>query len=212
MSNTQHREEGVPDPEEETVAQDSQSTRNENTTTNNGIAHSDGLKDTQEEEKSNDKIKKKKKMRFYKRWVDNNNKNKVVTWRASGQPATAGYCVCIIHVFTHTCICTYRFTYQQLRGWRPILSARRAEVFFLTVGSLMLGLGIPILVAAINVQEYRVRYDNAGSLAGLTQEQREMMVTQGNGVTYDVPITVDKEMKGPVRVFFCLVYFTTNAT
>lgn len=83
------------------------------------------------------------------------------------------------------------------------MSANRAELFFLAVGSLMLGLGIPILVAAINVQEYRVRYDNAGSLAGLSQSEREMMVTQGNGVTYDVPITVDKEMKGPVRVFFC---------
>lgn len=90
------------------------------------------------------------------------------------------------------------------------MSAKGAEIFFLVVGSLMLGLGIPILVAAINVQEYRVRYDDVGSLAGLTQEQREMMVTQGNGVTYDVSITVDKEMKGPVRFFFVYSQYTVS--
>ena len=103
-----------------------------------------------------------------------------------------------------------RFTYQQLRGWRPILSAPRAEIFFLLIGSLMVGLGVPILVASISVKEYRFRYDNVGLLGELNYTERAALVTNGNGFTYDVEFLVEEEMKAPVYVVFELGTFYQN--
>ena len=103
-----------------------------------------------------------------------------------------------------------RFTYQMLKGYRPILSAGRAEIFFLLSGSLMLALGIPLLVASTQVVEYRVRYDNAGVLADLNQTSRTAQVTTGNGVTYDIDFVLDQEMTSPVYVVFELGTFYQN--
>ena len=100
----------------------------------------------------------------------------------------------------------YRFTYQQLRGWKPILSANEALLFFSIAGTILLGLGIPILVASLNVVEYQIRYDDAGQLAPLSNEDRAQQVTQGDGVTYQMRFTVDKEMKSPVRHIFLHMY------
>lgn len=103
-----------------------------------------------------------------------------------------------------------RFTYQMLKGYRPILSAERAEIFFLLSGTLLLALGIPLLVASTQVVEYRIRYDNAGALADLNQANRTAQVTTGNGVTYDVDFVVDQDMTGPVYVVFELGTFYQN--
>jgi hypothetical protein len=103
-----------------------------------------------------------------------------------------------------------RFTYQQLRGYRPILTASLAMVFFAVAGSIQLGIGIPILLASIDVVQYRVRYDNAGTLANFTSEERAMLVTSDDGVQYSMDIFVDKEMKGPVYVTFELGTFYQN--
>eukprot|EP00890_Picochlorum_soloecismus_P006540 jgi/Picsp_1/710/NSC_04199-R1_ala-interacting subunit 3-like len=103
-----------------------------------------------------------------------------------------------------------RFTYQQLRGWKPILSANEAVMFFSVAGTILLALGIPILVASLNVVEYQIRYDDAGQLAPLSNEDRAQQVTQGDGVTYQLKFTVDKEMKSPIYVGFVLDVFYQN--
>ena len=94
-----------------------------------------------------------------------------------------------------------RFAYQQLKGWRPILSAHNAEIFFLAVGTLLIGLGIPILIAALGVKEYSVRYDNAGQMAGLTSEQQQQAIwnASDSGIVYNVNINVEERMEPPVR-------------
>jgi len=92
-----------------------------------------------------------------------------------------------------------RFTYQQLRGWRPVLSPLGVEVFFVVTGTILLALGIAILVASLNVVEYKVRYDDAGTLVNTSNEDREKAVTAGNGVSYIMQLLVEEDMKAPVR-------------
>lgn len=103
-----------------------------------------------------------------------------------------------------------RFTYQILKGYRPILSAGRAQLFFVVSGTILLAMGIPLLVASTQVVEYRVRYDNAGVLADLDQANRTAQVTTGNGVTYDIDFVVDQGMTGPVYVVVELDTFYQN--
>lgn len=93
-----------------------------------------------------------------------------------------------------------RFAYQQLRGWRPILSAHNAELFLLAAGTLLLALGIPILVASLGVKEYSVRYDDAGPMAGLSKEQQQQAIwtAPDTGIVYDLTIDVEERMEPPV--------------
>lgn len=103
-----------------------------------------------------------------------------------------------------------RFTYQILRGYRPILSAKRSEIFFLISATVLLAMGIPLLVASTQVVEYRVRYDNAGVLADLDQASRTAQVTNGNGVTYSIDFVIDQDMTAPVYVVYELGTFYQN--
>ncbi len=50
-----------------------------------------------------------------------------------------------------------RFARQDLKGWTPILSAPFVVASYLLAAAVLLPLGIAILVASLNVQEYRVR-------------------------------------------------------
>jgi hypothetical protein len=95
----------------------------------------------------------------------------------------------------------FRFAYQQLKGWRPILSAHNAELFLLAAGTLLLALGIPILVASMGVKEYSVRYDDAGPMAGLSKEQQQQAIwtAPDTGIVYDLTINVAERMEPPVR-------------
>lgn len=49
-----------------------------------------------------------------------------------------------------------RFARQELRGWTPILSARFVVFAYLLAAVVLLPLGIAILVASLNIQEYSV--------------------------------------------------------
>ena len=84
------------------------------------------------------------------------------------------------------------------------MSAHNAEFFFLAVGTLLLALGIPILVAALGVKEYSVRYDDAGPMAGLTSEQQQQAIwtATDTGIVYNLSIPVDEQMDPPVRCPF----------
>jgi len=79
------------------------------------------------------------------------------------------------------------------------LSAHSAEVFFLAVGVILLAMGIPILVASLNVKAYSARYDDAGPMAPLTSEQRQAALwNQSDGIRYSVDILVEETMNQPV--------------
>jgi len=70
----------------------------------------------------------------------------------------------------------------------------------------MLALGIPILVASLNVREYSVRYDDVGPFATLnsTQQQEALWAASDAGIVYSVSLTVDDHMDPPVSTASCI--------
>lgn len=103
-----------------------------------------------------------------------------------------------------------RFTYQTLRGYRPIINPSHVVIFFALAGAYLVGVGVPILLATMDVVTYSVRYDDAGTLKNFTQEERAKLVTSGEGVEYSMTIEVDKEMRAPVYVTYELGTFYQN--
>ena len=103
-----------------------------------------------------------------------------------------------------------RFTYQMLQGYRPIMNPSHVVIFFALAGAYLIGVGVPILLATMDVVTYSVRYDNAGTLQGYTQEERAKLVTSDDGVEYSLTIEVEKEMRAPVFVTYELGTFYQN--
>lgn len=66
----------------------------------------------------------------------------------------------------------------------------------------LLALGVPILIASLNVVQYTVPYAFEGPFAGIDKQQRqELLWASGDaGVQHSVSVTIDKHMKPPVRV------------
>lgn len=67
---------------------------------------------------------------------------------------------------------------------------------------LLLALGIPILIASLNVVEYRVPYAFQGPFAGQAPAAQQGLLwaaPEGTGVQYNVTVLIDKRMEPPVR-------------
>ena len=99
-----------------------------------------------------------------------------------------------------------RFAQQELKGWSPIITGNVVVLYFLAVAVVCIALGVPILKAALDVDEYEIRYDDAGVMAGRSSgEQQDILLQQaGDGVTSIVNVTITKDMKPPVRhPIFC---------
>lgn len=107
---------------------------------------------------------------------------------------------------------------QNLSGYVPIPRPRFAIAFFLSVGAVVLGIGVALLITALNVQQQEVRYDDAGvvpgvgDLAGLSNEQRqqELWKTNGEGWEYPLEVDVKHDLKAPVYVYYRLGNFYQN--
>ena len=50
-----------------------------------------------------------------------------------------------------------RFARQQLPGWSPIITAKSVVFFYFLAGLILLPLGVAILLASLNVVEYKVQ-------------------------------------------------------
>lgn len=105
-----------------------------------------------------------------------------------------------------------KFAYQKFKGWRPILTPHHAELFFVACGVLLIALGVPILIASLNVVEYKVPYAFEGVMAGKDGAERQQLLwdSAGSGVTYDVSIAVKKRMEPPIYVVFELGTYFQN--
>lgn len=57
------------------------------------------------------------------------------------------------------------FARQQLPGWSPIITAKAVVFFYFLAGLILIPLGIAILLASLNVVEYKVHLDFLPSLA-----------------------------------------------
>lgn len=112
----------------------------------------------------------------------------------------------------YTSLFILRFAYQKLRGYRPVFRARTAEIFFFLAGTLLLALGIPILIASVNIQEIKTRYDDKGLMENLTNSAREDALWQAGdeGVQYSIPVNITETLKPPIWVVIELNTFFQN--
>ena len=103
-----------------------------------------------------------------------------------------------------TCRWYWKFAQQKLPGWAPVLTASAVVIYFFCVSVFCIALGVPILIASLDVKEVSVRYDNQGPFASLSRGQSSQQLYQqsGNGVALTVPLTIPKTMDPPVGFSF----------
>ena len=65
-----------------------------------------------------------------------------------------------------------------------------------------IALGVPILIASLGVVEVKQRYDNAGSLAGLSYQDasQALLATNGAGIPQTVTVMIPQNMTPPVSL------------
>ena len=85
------------------------------------------------------------------------------------------------------------------------LAAKGVLIFNLLATAVCIALGVPILIASLGVVEVKQRYDNAGSLAGLSYPNASLalIATNGVGLSQTVTVTIPKNMTPPVSILSC---------
>ena len=94
-----------------------------------------------------------------------------------------------------------RFAQQELRGWSPIITGNVVVTYFLLVAIVCVALGVPILLASIQVKEVKMRYDNTGTMQGRSSGEAENLLMQqgGQGFSYPISVQIPQDMQPPVR-------------
>lgn len=93
-----------------------------------------------------------------------------------------------------------RLVQQRLRGWSPILHVKNALYYFIAVGVFCLAVGIPLLVASLNVVRYSVEYGMAPPFGSLDSESQQQLIWSSGpeGVNISVDIQIKDHMTAPV--------------
>jgi hypothetical protein len=94
-----------------------------------------------------------------------------------------------------------RFAQQELWGWSPIITGNVVVIYFLLVAVVCIALGVPILLASIQVKEVKLRYDNTGIMQGHSSGEAENLLMQqgGQGFSYPISMQIPQDMQPPVR-------------
>ena len=105
-----------------------------------------------------------------------------------------------------------RFAQQDLAGWSPILTPGALVLYFVLAGAVCAAIGAPLLAASLSVVQVRVRYDDAGALAGLDAPARAaaLAAAGGGGVPLTLSIPIARPMRAPVYVYYELGAFYQN--
>lgn len=83
---------------------------------------------------------------------------------------------------------------QVLRAWQPIPTLTKTIVLFLVLGSLFLGVGVPLVILSQGIVEYRVQYDTVC----------------GNQPACQISLNITTTMQGPVFVYYELTNYFQN--
>lgn len=89
---------------------------------------------------------------------------------------------------------------MQLERLALVVAGRVVVLYFLASTAVCLALGIPILLASLNVKVYSVRYDDSGPMRNLTGTERAQLLyaRDGQGVPLTVELLIPVDMKAPV--------------
>lgn len=105
-----------------------------------------------------------------------------------------------------------KFTQQELRAWRPVLTPCWVTFFFFLLGVFMIPIGVACLIASKKVVELSSRYDHIPECSGYkdNNRDREQAVIQGGGLTCTVNFTVERDLRPPVFLYYELENYYQN--
>ncbi|KAK9806926.1 hypothetical protein WJX72_007738 [[Myrmecia] bisecta] len=104
-----------------------------------------------------------------------------------------------------------KFTQQELPACKPLLTPKWVIAIFLVVGLVFIPIGAVCLAASVSVIEVSQRYDDVCA-QGATSADKEASLMQlaGAGSFCNVTLSVPKQMKAPVFVYYELDNFYQN--
>mmetsp|Transcript_17628 Transcript_17628/g.23218 ORF Transcript_17628/g.23218 Transcript_17628/m.23218 type:complete len:379 (+) Transcript_17628:141-1277(+) len=100
------------------------------------------------------------------------------------------------------------FKQQRLKAWQPILTPKWVISIFLAIGTIFIVIGVVLKQASDSVVEYSIQYGGDG-----TQEPYATTCDMGYDTATkvcNVTFTLDKDMDGPVYVYYHLTNFYQN--
>lgn len=101
----------------------------------------------------------------------------------------------------------WKFVQQKLPGWAPIVTANGVVLYFLIATIVCVAIGVPVLIASINIEQFDIRYDRLSPFTGSRREQQQLLYDQqGGGVPVSGSIRITKTMHPPVRLFELLFF------
>eukprot|EP00803_Ostreobium_quekettii_P009700 evm.model.scf_357.6 EVM.evm.TU.scf_357.6 scf_357:53725-56455(-) len=107
-----------------------------------------------------------------------------------------------------------RFTQQNLKAWRPVLTPVKVVLVFMAVALVLIPVGVACLTASISVVEYSSRYDNVPECTDRANDNREreqkLYQVGGDGFLCNVSIIVEEDMKAPIFMYYELDSFFQN--
>ena len=93
----------------------------------------------------------------------------------------------------------WKFVQQRLPGWAPILTANGVIAYFAVTCVICIAIGVPVLIASLDIEQQSVRYDSLGPFTGSKDNKQQLLYAQGgSGVQVAGSITVTKTMNPPV--------------
>ena len=130
------------------------------------------------------------------------------------------------------------FVHQELPGFTPIYRPWPVSLAYLCLSFVLLGLGAGTLATELTTENVRVRYDNAGPMAGLSRPEQERLVSSkelistplprcfhccsrliprpwpqirsGAGGTFNLSVPITKTLRAPIYVYVQLGSFFQN--
>lgn len=96
------------------------------------------------------------------------------------------------------------FKQQRLNAWQPVLTPERVSLIFLIIGIIFIPIGAVLLQQSNDIVEVSYQYDGDGSNTACA------ITPSTTGATCSITLDIEKEMKGPVWVYYQIDNFYQN--
>jgi len=105
------------------------------------------------------------------------------------------------------------FAQQQLPAWRPVITPAQVVLTLVSMGMVMLAIGIGCTISTMRVVEVKENYSKLSppnSLTAFTNEQKSRYLQENGGYTVQVDLKITEDMEPPIYVYYELTKFYQN--
>ncbi len=97
------------------------------------------------------------------------------------------------------------FRQQKLPAWQPIMTPIKVVVIFIVIGIIFIPTGVSLLSSSSQIYEKSIKYDGESGL-----DENCSIQEQNEGKSCSLDFTFDKDVKGPIYVYYELENFYQN--